>query len=122
MSRYGHDARCKVFYTLSSPYLVGVVAALGVGGGQYRRPGVEFTDEPGLGHTYTLLLHGLVDGRLVRLAYTVKLVNTADATVRQHQGPGLQLPLTAVLPRAPIYMYISSLWKVCDEQLWLTKN
>jgi hypothetical protein len=45
--------------------------------------------DAGLADADGLLLHGLVDGHLVRHIHLVKLINAADAVVSKHQGTSL---------------------------------
>ena len=52
--------------------------------------------DAGLGDGDGLLLHGLVDGHLVFHVHLVKLVNAADAIVRQHQRARLDAEVVAV--------------------------
>ena len=52
--------------------------------------------DAGLGDGDGLLLHGLVDGHLVLHVHLVKLVDAADAVVRQHQRARLDAEVVAV--------------------------
>jgi hypothetical protein len=52
--------------------------------------------DAGLADGDGLLLHGLVDGHLVAHIHLVKLVNAADAVVRQHQRASLNRKLATL--------------------------
>jgi hypothetical protein len=49
--------------------------------------------DAGLADADGLLLHGLVDGYLVRDVHLVKLIDAADTVVSQHQGTSLDRKL-----------------------------
>ena len=67
-----------------------------VGGRQDGRPRVERGLDARLGDGDGLLLHGLVDCDLVLDVHLVKLVDAADAVVRQHQRARLDAKLVAL--------------------------
>ena len=60
--------------------------------GTYKAPHLD----AGLGDGDGLLLHGLVDGNLVFDVHLVKLIDAADAIVRQHQRASLYTEVVCV--------------------------
>ena len=78
-----HDRHRHVDVGLQSFRAV-VAAVLRVRRREDRGPRVEIRLDAGFGNRYSLLLHGLVDGHLVRRVHLVELVDAANAVVREH--------------------------------------
>ena len=74
---------------------VGVVStADGVGRSKDAGPGIERSDDAGLGYGYSLLLHDFVQDRAGRIVHLVELVNAADTAVGQDERTRFQHKLT----------------------------
>mmetsp|Transcript_11421 Transcript_11421/g.28919 ORF Transcript_11421/g.28919 Transcript_11421/m.28919 type:complete len:525 (-) Transcript_11421:282-1856(-) len=91
-----HDGRGHL--QVLAQRLGAVVAATdGVRSGQNRRAGVESSVQTCFGYADRLLLHGLVDRDLVLLIHLVKLIDAANAIIRQHQRPGFDAELAGLV-------------------------
>mmetsp|Transcript_14169 Transcript_14169/g.30977 ORF Transcript_14169/g.30977 Transcript_14169/m.30977 type:complete len:625 (+) Transcript_14169:188-2062(+) len=75
-----------------------VISVAGVGRRHHRAPGWQRGHDPGLGHRYLLLLHGLQQSVPVGPGGFVELVDAADALVGEHQGPRLDGHLPVGVP------------------------
>ena len=62
----------------------------GIGGGKNGCTGVKRADDTSLGYRDGLLLHGLMENDTRIVVHLVKLIDTANSTVRQDQGTGLE--------------------------------
>jgi hypothetical protein len=71
----------------------------GIGSRQNTCPGIERRIDARLGNGYGLLLHSLMNGDLVLSIHLIKLIDTTDPVIGQHQGPCLNAHLPILIPR-----------------------